>query len=168
MHCLDVPLEAYVGELDPEQAARLEQHLSQCAACRSELGRLRAVAAAARNWPLVAEPDGLTARVMARIKTRPAARPFRIRWSDLAVSLAGAGLTSITALAGYVLLRPHLPALQWESVLFWRQVFLLARGADWNGIAAWVALFVGLAACASIAAALWGLVQGARRHPVLG
>ena len=95
MRCLDVQLEleAYVdGELSPQRTALLERHLAGCDDCRAELACLQAVVTALETWPLVVEPDQLTARVMARVRPRPALPAFRLHWSDLAISLAGAGL----------------------------------------------------------------------------
>jgi anti-sigma factor RsiW len=102
MHCHDVQveLETYVdGELGPERAALLERHLAICDDCRAELARLQAVMDALETWPLVAEPSRLTARVMARVRPRPAMPRFRVYWSDLAISLAGAGLVFAAVLA---------------------------------------------------------------------
>ena len=95
MRCFDVQVElqAYVdGELSPERAALLERHLADCDGCRAELARMQIVMTALETWPLVAEPAQLTARVMARVRPRPALPAFRLRWSDFAISLAGAGL----------------------------------------------------------------------------
>jgi anti-sigma factor RsiW len=124
MRCLDVQLEmeAYVdGELSPEQATLLEQHVADCDGCRAELARLQAATAALETWPLVAEPAQLTARVMGRVRAHSAVRAhpavrahsavrahpavprFRIYWSDLAISLAGAGLAAAVVLAAYYL-----------------------------------------------------------------
>ena len=91
MHCLDAQpdLGAYVdGELSPERATFLEQHLAGCDECRAELARLRAVVDAMETWPLVPEPARLRARVMAQVRPRPTLPRFRVHWSDLAISLA--------------------------------------------------------------------------------
>ena len=106
MRCLDVQMElqAYAdGELSPERAALLEQHLTGCDGCRAELARLQVVVAALETWPLVAEPVQLTAHVMARVRPRPALPAFRLRWSDFAISLAGAGLALAAVLAWHYL-----------------------------------------------------------------
>jgi anti-sigma factor RsiW len=95
MPCLDVQmaLQAYVdGELGAERAALVEQHLRECRECRAELARLQAVIAALETWPLVAEPAQLTDRIMRQVRPRPAPPAFRLRWSDLAISMAGSGL----------------------------------------------------------------------------
>jgi anti-sigma factor RsiW len=95
MPCLDVQmaLQAYVdGELSAERAALVEQHLAGCRECRAELARLQAVIAALETWPLVAEPAQLTGRIMRQVRPRPAPPAFRLRWSDLAISVTGAGL----------------------------------------------------------------------------
>jgi anti-sigma factor RsiW len=117
MRCFDVKvnLQAYVdGELSPEWAALLERHVAGCAGCRTELARLQTAVTALETWPLVAEPVQLTDRVMAQVRPHPvvsaacpeprrrieppALPPFRLRWSDFAISLAGAGLTFVAML----------------------------------------------------------------------
>jgi predicted anti-sigma-YlaC factor YlaD len=101
MRCLDVQaeLEAYLdGELGLDRSARVERHLASCRACQAELARLQAVAAALETWPLVMEPAQFTAQVMARLRPRPARLHFRLRWSDLVVSVVGAGLASAAML----------------------------------------------------------------------
>jgi anti-sigma factor RsiW len=95
MPCLDVQmaLQAYVdGESSAERATLVERHLTGCRECRAELARLQAVMAALETWPLVAEPARLTDRIMRQVRPHPAPPAFRLRWSDLAVSMAGAGL----------------------------------------------------------------------------
>ena len=101
MQCRDVQatLEAYVDKsLNRGQATRLKRHLAGCESCQAELAYLQAVEKALDTWPLVAEPDDLTARVMAQVKPHPELRRFRIRWSDLAIGLAGAVLATTTPL----------------------------------------------------------------------
>ena len=121
MHCLDVQpdLEAYVdGELSLERAAFLEQHLARCDECRAELARLQAVVDALETWPLMAEPAHLKARVMAQVQPRPALLRFRVHWSALAISLAGAGLVSAFMLLCDYLSSTHLVCLyHWQVVL---------------------------------------------------
>jgi len=105
-NCLKVQLEseAYLdGELDPARATYLERHLAECDECRAELARLQAVVEALETWPLVSEPAGLTARVMAHVRSRPALPRFRLRWSDLAISLAGSGLVFVVMLLWHYL-----------------------------------------------------------------
>jgi hypothetical protein len=50
---------------------------------------------AIETWPLVTEPADLTARVMAQVKPRLEKPHFRLCWSDVAVSLVGAGMAAI-------------------------------------------------------------------------
>ena len=98
MRCLDAQtaLETYVdGELDPERARNLKAHLAGCAECRAELAYLQVAEEAIETWPLLAEPADLTARVMAQVKPRLEKPRFRLRWSDVAVSLVGAGIAAI-------------------------------------------------------------------------
>jgi anti-sigma factor RsiW len=114
MPCLDVrmALQAYGdGELSAEQAASLEQHLASCRECRAELARLQAVMTALETWPLAVEPAQLTDRIMRRVRPDPAPPAFRLRWSDLAISLAGAGFV----FAAMVCWR-HLAAPDWSRL----------------------------------------------------
>jgi predicted anti-sigma-YlaC factor YlaD len=102
MHCHDLHtlLQHYVdGSLEPAQVARLENHLATCDGCRTGLARLRTVEQALESWPLVLEPADLTARVMAQVKSHPRTPPFRLRWTDLLLSVAGAGVMAGTGLA---------------------------------------------------------------------
>ena len=102
MHCRDVHtlLQQYMdGSLAPAQVARLEKHLATCGGCRAGLARLRTVEQALESWPLVFEPADLTARVMAQVKSHPRTPTFRLRWTDLLLSVAGAGVMAGTGLA---------------------------------------------------------------------
>lgn len=97
MRCLDaqMALEAYVDqELDSEQIECLKAHLAECESCRAELIYLQTAEKALETWPLVVEPADLTARVMAQVKPLPESPRFRLHWSDVAISLAGAALAA--------------------------------------------------------------------------
>ena len=170
MRCLDVQveLEAYVDrELSPEQAALLEQHVADCAGCRAELARLQAVTAALETWPLVAEPAQLAARVMARVRpdlaaqAYPTAPRFRIYWSDLAISLAGAGLAAAIALAGYYLAPAGLAYLHHTQVILRIEMLrleasLLVQRLITTGAVTWGLLsLAGVTLIVALALALW-------------
>ena len=102
MRCRDAHalLRQYVdGSLEPAQVEFLDSHLTQCNSCRARLARLRTVEQALESWPLVLEPADLTARVMAQVKSHPRTPPFHLRWTDLVLSMAGAGLMAGTGLA---------------------------------------------------------------------
>jgi len=153
MHCFDVQaeLDAYVDrELTPERAAFLEQHLAGCDECWAELARLQAVVDAMETWPLVAEPARLTARVMAQVRPRPTPPRFRVHWSDLAISLAGAGL----ACAGMLLWR-YLASTEWAylyrtQTTLWLEMLRLEATLWMQRLANTGAMTWGLA-CASVA-----------------
>jgi hypothetical protein len=176
MRCFDVQveLETYVdGELSPERTALLERHLAGCESCQGELVRLQAVVAALETWPLVAEPASLTARVMARVRQRPGVSPsatlragasgspvlpgFRIHWSDLAISLAGASLVFAAALFWRYLTSTDLAYLyriqmylrlemvQLEVALLLRQCLAKTSAATWGLTLVAVALVTALA-----------------------
>ena len=170
MRCLDVrlELEAYVDrELSPEQATLLERHVADCDSCRAELARLQAVTAALETWPLVAEPAQLTARVMGQVRAHPAmqARPaaprFRIYWSDLAISLAGAGLAAAIALAGYHLAPAGLAYLHHTQVILRLEMLrleasLLVQHLVTTGAVTWGLLsLAGLTLIVALVLALW-------------
>jgi anti-sigma factor RsiW len=102
------------GQLPPGQAAAVDAHVETCATCRKELELLRQVDVALATLPLVPEPPGLVARVMARVRAedRAAAEPvppFRLRWEDALVSFAFAW-TAATVLA-LALLALNVPAV---------------------------------------------------------
>ncbi len=166
MHCFDVQLEleAYAdGELEPEQAALLELHLVNCGACRAELARLQTVVEALESWPLVVEPARLTNRIMAQVSTRPTMPHFRLRWSDLAISLAGGGLVFVVAFAwlrlsttGTTYLQYKQMALRLEMLRLEAQLMMqrLSRIDD----VTWGLVFFGAALAAVLAVAVWSQV----------
>jgi len=164
MRCLDVQMElqAYAdGELSPERAALLEQHLTGCDGCRAELARLQAVVAALETWPLVAEPDQLTAHVMARVRPRPALPAFRLRWSDFAISLAGAGLAFTAVLAWHYLASTSLAHLYHAQMvlrleMLRLEVLLLIQRLARTGTVTWGLLsLVGITPIIVLALAVW-------------
>jgi len=189
MRCLDVQMElqAYAdGELSPERAALLEQHLTGCDGCRAELARLQAVVAALETWPLVAEPVQLTAHVMARVRPRPVVSPsaalrtggarpeprrrieppalpaFRLRWSDFAISLAGAGLAFAAVLAWRYLAPAGLAYLHHTQIvlrleMLRLEVLLLIQRWVRAGAVAWGLLLGGVALTTVLALAIWEL-----------
>ncbi len=164
MRCLDVQMElqAYAdGELSPERAALLEQHLTDCDSCRAELVRLQAVVVALETWPLVAEPVQLTAHVMARVRPRPALPAFRLRWSDFAISLAGAGLAFTAVLAWHYLASTSLAHLYHAQMvlrleMLRLEVLLLIQRLARTGTVTWGLLsLVGITPIIVLALAVW-------------
>ena len=180
MRCFDVQmeLEAYVdGELGPERVALLERHLAGCEGCRAELARLRAVVGALKSWPLVAEPAQLTARVMAQVRplpgvgaayaeprrrVEPQALPsFRIRWSDFAISLAGAGLIFVAALLWRYLTPTGLTYLHriqmYLRLEMLRLELLTTQCLGRTGAATWGLTLVGVVLVTALALVMWDL-----------
>lgn len=102
-------LSLYVdGRLDVRRLGRLESHLTECAACRSELVRLRQVELALREERSVEEPTGLTEHVMLRISAYEAQRASKAalarqqaaaRKAERAQAWRGAGARRVLALA---------------------------------------------------------------------
>jgi predicted anti-sigma-YlaC factor YlaD len=172
MRCFDVQaeLEAYVdGALSPERSALLEAHLASCRACQAELARLQAVAVALETWPLVMEPDQFTAQVMARVRPRPAPPRFRLRWSDLLVSLAGAGLAVAAILlwrylapAGLAYLHPTQTYLRLE--LLQLDLLLLMQRLIRTNLVSWGLLLGGVTSLTAFMLVAWDLLVG-RRGP---
>jgi anti-sigma factor RsiW len=149
MRCFDVQVElqAYVdGELSPERAALLERHLADCDGCRAELAT---------------EPAQLTARVMARVRPRPAALPaFRLRWSDFAISLAGAGLAFGAMLAWRHLASTSLAHLYHAQMvlrleMLQLKVLLLMPRLVRAGAVTWGLVLVGCVLVTALALAVW-------------
>jgi hypothetical protein len=95
-------LQAYLdGALPPEAARNVRTHLEGCTTCRAELALLREVDETLRAWPVLPEPEGLTARIAGQIrKATPEAAPslwtapwpwLREHWSEV---LLGAALVA--------------------------------------------------------------------------
>jgi anti-sigma factor RsiW len=171
---VQVALQAYVeGELSAERAASLEQHLTGCRECRAELARLQAVMAALETWPLVVEPVQLTSRIMQQVRSHPAPPAFRFRWSDLAISAAGAGFVfaamlcwrDLTATDWSRLYRTQmslqLEMLRLEALLQARRLFGTIAITPAGGLAA----AVGLIAIVALALLIWDLA-GSRQEAI--
>ena len=104
-------LNLYVdGRLPMRRFAALEEHLGGCAACRAELTHLELVTDSLRETQLVAEPEGLTGLILARIagyevnRVRTRERAFALRWADAVLAAVLASLTTLL----FVFLDPHL------------------------------------------------------------
>ena len=170
MRCFDVQveLETYVdGELSPERTALLERHLAGCEGCRAELARVQAVVAALETWPLVAEPAQLTARVMAQVRPRPVLPGFRIQWSDLAISLAGASLV-FAALLWRTLAPTGLASLYCTQMVLRLEMLrlevllLVTQCLARTGTATWGLVLGGVALVTALPLAVWDLAVGRR------
>ena len=99
---LRIDLGAYIlGGLEPDEVARLEEHLGSCAACRSELDELRPTAALLGQLRTggipVAVPTGLDERVAAALETERT-RALRTRWLRSAGLAAAAGAAAAAVL----------------------------------------------------------------------
>jgi anti-sigma factor RsiW len=163
MRCADVrpELEAYVdGELDQGRAALLKRHIAGCEGCRAELSRLRALVAALETWPLADEPAWLTARAMARLRSRPARPRFQIHWSDLMVSLAGAGATFVTALAWRYFAASDPVRLHQVQMYLWLETPRLVQRVTWTGVLGWGLALIGGTLLAVLAFLLWDSTVG--------
>jgi predicted anti-sigma-YlaC factor YlaD len=170
MRCRDVhtELEAYVdGELSPERSTLWEAHLASCRACQAELARLQAVAAALETWPLVMEPAQFTAQVMARVRPRPAQPRFRLRWSDLVISLVGAGLAVAAILlwrylapAGLAYLHPAQTYLRLE--LLQLDLLLSIQRLIRTNLVTWGLPFAGVVSLIVLTLTVWDLLVGKR------
>src|SRR5262249_20641919 len=93
MTCRDVEreLEAYVdGELEPESARALHDHLDECAACRRRVSERQALGRLVRSAPYYTAPDRLRARVLAQAG-RPRSMRRTLTWAAAAVVVVSAG-----------------------------------------------------------------------------
>jgi anti-sigma factor RsiW len=173
MQCFDVQmeLEAYTdGELEPEQAARLELHLAGCHDCRAELARLQTVVEALETWPLVIEPARLTKNIMAQMSSRalvntelPPLPRFRLCWSDLAISLTGGGLVFAIAFVWLRLSATGTAHLQYRQMalrleMLRLEVQLMVQRLTRIDDVTWGLVFVGVALAAVLVVAVWSQV----------
>jgi len=165
MHRFDVQpeSEAYVdGELSLERAAFLEQHLARCDECRAELACLQAVVDALETWPLMPEPARLRARVIAQLQPRPALPRFRVHWSDLAISLAGAGVVFASTLL-WRYLSPMRQVYLFRPQVYLRLEVLRLEAMLWiqrlasTGTVMWGLLFAGATLVVVLSLAIWVL-----------
>ncbi|MCP4537557.1 MAG: hypothetical protein GY832_10455 [Chloroflexi bacterium] len=165
MHCLDVQVElqAYIDkDLDSERVILVEQHLAGCKSCQSKLARLQAVITALETWPLVVEPADLTTNIMGRVRSRPTLPAFRLRWSDLAISLAGAMFLFVVMLAWYyqgsvvVTYLKHAPIDMWLERL-WLETLLALKRLFGTDNVAWVLLPGGATLAIVLVIAAWNL-----------
>lgn len=99
LRCEDVRVELSArldGEVDAGTAARVDEHLRSCAACRAHETALQAVRRSIRLHAFEEEVPDLTAAVMRRIHTEPRASSgrdvFRFRVRIAAVAAAAAAL----------------------------------------------------------------------------
>lgn len=180
MRCLDAQtaLDTYVdGELSPEQTERLEAHLAGCAECRAELTYLQVAEEAVETWPLATEPADLTARVMAQVKPRLEKPRFRLRWSDVAVSLVGAGMAAIALPLWQVLtstdswvqpLRQIQDALRLQLLpleMLQLDITLKLQPLIKSGILTWLPILAGLIFVLAVLPVVW--FRGPRRQRFL-
>jgi len=182
MRCFDMQmdLEAYVdGELSPERTALLEQHLAGCEGCQVELARLQEVVVALESWPIVTEPAQLTARVMAQVRQHSVVSPsatlstgagepqrmpsFRIRWSDFAISVAGAGLVFVAALLWRYLTPTGLTYLHriqmYLRLEMLRLELLTTQCLARTSTVTWGLMLVGVALMTALTLAVWDLAM---------
>ena len=102
------------SSLDVHEAEGIRSHVAVCASCQAELGELSRLAAvlqadAALDRPLPISSESLRTRVLARIKTSPAASPRRA-WGP-APAMAALGLVGIGLLAFVLLTRSSGPTI---------------------------------------------------------
>lgn len=111
-------LPGYVlGDLEPQDLAQVAAHLPGCAACRTEVARLReALFSLAGDLPAAEAPPGSWERLQAR---RGAVRPLSpqpLRWAWLAAA-AAVVLLAVGGDAGWRALNPsaQASAKRWEA-----------------------------------------------------
>jgi anti-sigma factor RsiW len=93
MSCQDIErnLDPYVdGELDPDGAAAVREHLSGCASCRGRIAERETLGRLVRSAPYYAAPDRLRARVSARAGRSRSMRQM-VAWAAAAVLVVAVG-----------------------------------------------------------------------------
>ncbi len=131
-------LQQYIDmRLNMGQVRRLEEHLTQCAACRHELYLLEEVGASLRDLQTVTEPAQLTADIMCLVAITPQWRSNK-RYSLLRPSLAEllavvllATITTLGIIWGQPALRAALPFANGHdslSQVFFADLNLLVTG----------------------------------------
>ena len=92
-----------LGALDPEERARFEAHLAECAVCRGEVQSLREVTALLANTaPAAAPPAALRDRILREARR---VRPIGARRAGLGPWLAAAASLVLALGIGYAYLR---------------------------------------------------------------
>ncbi len=149
-------LNLYVdGQLDVRRLPVLEEHVHTCVACRARLDVFEAVRESLADYQPVAEPPGLTERILARIAAFEAsrvatpARQFGLRWAD---GLLAAVLATLTTLL-FVLLDPSLRASLPQDISHAFPGVVALLNTSGPGSIAWVAWIVWVTA--GLALTVW-------------
>lgn len=101
-----------IGALDADEAAIIDQHMSECEECRAEFARSRGVGTALAFSVSSPPPASLRDRVLSSaVKIR------RIRpWYQLPVGLVGiAGAAAAIIIGGWVVLHQPAPGQRWAA-----------------------------------------------------
>jgi hypothetical protein len=149
-------LNLYVdGRLDVRRLPLLEEHVHSCAVCRAKLAVFEAVRESLADDRPVAEPPGLTERILARVAAFEArrvaapARQFTLRWAD---GLLAALLATLTTLL-FILLDPSLRASLPQDISRAFPGVVALLNVSGPGSIAWVAWIVWVAA--GLALTIW-------------
>ena len=86
-----------------------------------------AIEEALQTYPLAAMPRDITADVMARIQTLPVPYPFRLTWSDLALSVVISLCIGAVWFSLYQLPPMAVAQIRKESILFYQHILVNAR-----------------------------------------
>lgn len=101
-HVTELLALAAAGALDPEEAARVEAHLSECAACAAEAGAWRRLADGLARLPSPRPSRTLVARTVEEVEARLAERSERA-WNRAALGFAVAFAWTMAVVAWMVL-----------------------------------------------------------------
>lgn len=90
------------GDLTPDRAAMVTDHIASCLSCQSRLHALNHMSAMFKASDLALPPPGFTARVMSRLQDREAAArasaPPTLAWSAAAAMMLAAIAVAVMAL----------------------------------------------------------------------
>lgn len=100
------------GQLAPEEARRVAEHIAHCAKCQQELKEISAGAELAQSLTAAAAPDSLWPSIQRRMSEAPALSPALrtwFAWPRAAVAIGAAALITVgAALAWYFEIRQPL------------------------------------------------------------
>jgi predicted anti-sigma-YlaC factor YlaD len=136
------------GEREPVPAARVDEHLDQCADCRVWLDRVTVQAASLRR--MAQRPVGLPPHGHGRVRGLPRLRLSRQRWALLGVGVVQIAVGSVQAFGVSVGLSHHHGMGSGGHLLNESTAWSIAVGVVMIGAAMWPSAAAGLAGVLSV------------------